>query len=115
MYTMTYADVLDDQPNDARERERQALDHSINLLQKAQVAGPNSTESTEAVAFVRKLWSMLIEDLGNTDNDLPKELRAQIISIGIWILKEAENIRSDRTTDLSGLISVSKAIAEGLK
>ena len=29
-------------------------------------------------------------DLGSPDNALPKELRANLISIGLWLLREAE-------------------------
>ncbi|MBU1211198.1 MAG: flagellar biosynthesis regulator FlaF [Alphaproteobacteria bacterium] len=115
MYRISYADVLEDDPREVRVREQKALDHSISLMERAEKAGPNSIEAVEAVTFLTKLWSMLIEDLGAPGNDLPKELRAHIISIGIWILKEAENIRSGRSRSFSGLISVSKAIAEGLK
>ena len=115
MYKISYADVLDEQPNEVRERERRALDHSIDLMRRAEEAGLNTMESVEAVTFVTKLWALLIEDLGSPENDLPKELRAHIISIGIWIMKEAENIRSGRTKSFGGLIVVSEAIVEGLK
>ncbi|KUO58525.1 MAG: flagellar biosynthesis regulator FlhF [Alphaproteobacteria bacterium BRH_c36] len=115
MYRISYADVLEDDPHEVRVREQKALDHSIRLMERAEKAGPNSVEAVEAVTFLTKLWSMLIEDLASPENDLPKELRAHIISIGIWILKEAEKIRSGKSNSFSGLLAVSMAIAEGLK
>lgn len=115
MYKFSYEDVLEDLPQEARDRERRALDYSIELLKAAEESGVNSVEAAKALAFANKLWTILIEDLASPENDLPKELRAQIISIGIWILKEAERIRSGEVHSFSGIVSVSEAICEGLK
>ncbi|MBU2583320.1 MAG: flagellar biosynthesis regulator FlaF [Alphaproteobacteria bacterium] len=115
MYKISYADVLDDNPSDARERECEAVGRSIELMRCAEAAGVNSIESTQAVAFLTKLWSMLIEDLGRQDNDLPDALRAQLISIGIWLMKQAEAIRSGGQTSFADMITVSEAIRDGLK
>lgn len=115
MQKFSYAEVLEDGQGEAREREREALDHSIDLLVKAQEAGPKSKEAVEALFFTNKLWSVLLEDLADPENDLPKELRAQIISIGIFILKEADRLRKDKSGDFSALIEVSQTIREGVK
>ncbi len=37
-------------------------------------------------------WTTIIDDLGSEENALPKELRAAIISIGIFVLKEDLNV-----------------------
>ena len=70
-------------------------------------------------AFRRRqvLRAVQHEMVGSWDEvtTLPKELRAQIISIGIWILKEAERIRNGEVHSFNGIITVSEAICEGLK
>jgi flagellar protein FlaF len=115
MYQFSYAEVLDETPKGARERERQALDRSIELLCEAEKNGVNSREAIEAVLYVRRLWGYLIEDLARPENDLPKPLRADLISIGLWIMREAEQIRLEKSESFKGLIDVSTSIRDGLK
>jgi flagellar protein FlaF len=115
MYQFSYAEVLDETPKGARERERQAIDRSIELLREAEKAGVNSREAIEAVLYVRRLWGLLIEDLAGPENDLPKALRADLISIGLWIMREAEEIRLEKSDNFKGMIDVSMSIRDGLK
>lgn len=115
MYKFAYAELLDETPKLAREREVQAIERSIALLELAQAAGPKSREATEAIHFVNRLWSIFIEDLALPENDLPKELRANLISVGLWIMKEADSIRAGKSKNFKGIIEVSNIIAEGLK
>ena len=63
MYQFSYAEVLDETPKGARERERQAIDRSIELLREAEAQGVRSRAAIEAILFVRRLWGYLIEDL----------------------------------------------------
>lgn len=115
MYQFSYAEVLDETPQGARERERQAIDRSLELLRSAEAAGVSSREAVEAILFVRRLWGYLIEDLARPDNDLPQKLRADLISIGLWIIREAEQIRLEASSNFKGLIDVSTAIRDGLQ
>lgn len=115
MYQFPYTDVLADSAASAREMEGKAFSHSIELLRAAEEVGPNTKESAEAIYFLQRLWTVLIEDLSNPENGLPGELRAQVISVGIWMLREAERIRQGEITSFSGLIEVSVAIREGLE
>ena len=48
-------------------------------------------------------------------NDLPVKLRADLISIGFWVMKEADRVRDDQSRSLKGLIDVSSIIRDGLK
>lgn len=115
MYQFSYSDVLEDTPQHNRANERRAIERSIELLRKAELNGPGSAEAVEALEFVMRLWSIVLEDLAKPDNELPKELRASIISIGLWILGEAEQIRQERSANFAGLIAVSQSIADGLQ
>ncbi len=115
MYQFSYAEVLDETPRGARERERQAIERSIELLEAADKAGVRSREAIEALLFVRRLWGVLIEDLADTENDLPQALRADLISIGLWVMREAEQIRLEKSDNFKGIIEVSATIRDGLK
>ncbi len=56
----------------------------------------------------------LVEDLANPENALPEELRAALISIGLWIMREAEAIRLGRSDDFSAMIEITAMIRDGL-
>ena len=114
MYQFSYAEVLDETPQSARERERQTIDRSIELLRDAERKGARSREAVDALLFVHRLWTYLIEDLAKPDNDLSPALRADLISIGIWMLREVEQIRLEKLDNFKGLIEVSTAIRDGL-
>jgi flagellar protein FlaF len=114
MQRIKYGDLLEDDQQEARERERAALDQSILLLEQAAAPGAPLASGAEAIAFTSRLWTLLVEDLANPENGLPKELKAQIVSIGIWILRELEAARTDEAKSLADVIVVSKAIRDGL-
>lgn len=115
MYKFSYEDVLGEQLDEARQREQRAFEYSIELMKKAEAAGLSSVEAVEAITFGARLWSVLLEDLASPDNDLPEQLKSQIISIGIWMLKEFEKLRRRESESFSGLIVVSESFCEGLK
>jgi flagellar protein FlaF len=72
-------------------------------------------EAIEAIHFLNRVWTSLVEDLGSPDNALPKELRANLISIGLWLLREAEDLRQGRSDNFDGLIEVSEIIRDGIQ
>lgn len=114
MYHFSYAEVLDDNPKEMRAQERKALERSIELLRAAESKGPHSRESIDATSFSAKLWTILVEDLGMAENQLPKQLRADLVSIGLWVLRELEEIRMERSRNYKGVIEVTQSIAAGL-
>jgi flagellar biosynthesis activator protein FlaF len=63
---------------------------------------------------VRRLWAVFIEDLSHPDNGLPDKLRADIISIGLWIVKEADRVREAKSNDVVQLIEVNAMIRDAL-
>jgi flagellar protein FlaF len=67
----------------------------------------------EALDWNRRMWSTLTTDCAMEGNQLPKNLRASIISIGMWVSKyTSEVIRTG--ADIDALIDVNRAIMEGL-
>ena len=115
MYKFYYDEVIDESPRLEREQERTALERSIEMLQQADKVGAGSRESIEAVFFVRRLWGIFIEDLAKPDNALPEKLRADLVSIGLWVMRETEEIRQGRSKNFTALIDVSRTISEGLR
>src|SRR5262245_22796049 len=115
MYQFPYADVLENSPKLARERERQVFERCLELLRAAGEKGPSSRETIEAVTFCQRVWAAFLEDLASPDNALPEQLRAEIISIGLWVIRETESIRLGKTNDFKPLVEVTEAMRDGLK
>lgn len=114
MYQFTYAEIVEDSPQEMRARERDALGRCIDMLNLAEKEGQGTRAALDALTFLRRLWSIFIEDLSSDGNDLPRELRAQLISIGIWILKEIERLRSGQKSSFADLIEINAIIRDGL-
>jgi flagellar protein FlaF len=114
MYRHIYAQTVEDSPAVARTREKAILERAIRQLAIAKVKGARSPESYEATHNLRRIWSVFVEDLSNEGNALPDALRASLISIGLWILREVEAIDSGRSDNFDGLIEINQMIADGL-
>jgi flagellar biosynthesis activator protein FlaF len=115
MYQFSYAEIQSESVADARDREKQLLTRSIDMLAEARDYGLQSREAVEALHFLNRVWTHFVEDLGNPENALPKELRANLISIGLWLLREAEEVRQGRSDNVEGLIEVSQIIRDGMQ
>jgi len=117
MYQFSYAEIMEEGVAVSKDRERQVLERSITLLEEARDAngGQYGKEAVEAVYFTRRVWIRFIEDLGNPENELADELRANLISIAIWILKELEKIRKRESSNFQGIIDITTIIKDGIK
>ncbi|MGO9547748.1 MAG: flagellar biosynthesis regulator FlaF [Rhodomicrobium sp.] len=114
MYRSIYAEILEGSPKTVRANERAAILHSISLLERAQEAGVNSREAIDALLFLRRLWEFFMVQLASDENRLPEKLRADLISIGLSMLREAERIKKGEVQDFTALKDISQTIADGL-
>ena len=114
MYQSSYAAMAADDYALARAQEWRALDHAVTLLEEAPPTGAASPETIEAVGFLRRLWTLLIEDLGSAENGLPESLRASLISIGLFALRQGEALRLGQSDDFESVIDVNKMIRDSL-
>ena len=116
MYQFSYAEIMEDGTTVSKDRERQVLDRSIALLTAAMNAGDAyGKDAVEAIYFTRRVWIRFIEDLGDPENQLDDELRANLISIAIWVLKEVEKIRRRESDNFQGIIDITTIIKDGIK
>jgi len=114
MFEFAYNEIVDESPQAMRAQEGRALDEVIDLLRTAADVGPGSREAVNALFQLRQLWAVFLEDLNSADNALPATLRAGLISIGIWVNKEIDRVRSGATRDLTSLIEINQIIRDGL-
>jgi flagellar biosynthesis activator protein FlaF len=115
MYEFAYNDVIEDSHQTLRAREQAAMDRVIEMLRAAQEKGPQSRELIDALFYLRRLWMIFIDDLNDSNNELPAQLRAGIISIGVWMMKEIDRVRGGVTNDLTPMIEINVLIRNGLK
>jgi flagellar protein FlaF len=110
-----YDTVVEDSGFEARGRERQALSLGIDRLERLQNEQRFSMEDqVQSLLYVRRLWTIFIEDLAHPENGLPEQLRADIISIGIWVVKEADRLREERSNDVMQLVEINRLIRDAL-
>jgi flagellar protein FlaF len=115
MYEISYNEVVEESPQVMRAHEREAMDRVIEMLRTARARGPGTREAIEALFYLRRLWAIFLDDLRNPDNELPERLRAGIVSIGIWMNKEIDRVRSGQSSDLTPMIEINEIIRDGLK
>jgi flagellar biosynthesis activator protein FlaF len=115
MYEFAYNEVVENSRRQMRERERAAMDRVIGMLRAAQEKGALSRERVEALFYLRRLWTIFIDDLKDPNNELPEQLRAGIVSIGIWMMKEIDRVHAGIADDLAPMIEINEIIRDGLK
>jgi flagellar biosynthesis activator protein FlaF len=114
MSQLSYLEQIEDSGSNARAREREALGHAVELLQRLQANELADDSAIELLLYVRRIWTIFIVDLSKPENGLPEKLRADLISIGFWIIKEADLIRDSKSGDLQSLIDINVIIRDSL-
>ena len=116
MYRLSYAEIMEDAPDLGRERERAAFDRALGLLRAAEARGSEAgPERNAAVGSIQDLWNVLIADLLDSENALPEALRADLVAIGLWNMREAGSVLSTHERSLAALIEVNTSIRDGLR
>ena len=99
----------------ARSAEYQAFAHVTKALSKAHDdAGQNFSALAEAVYANRKLWNILLLDVTGDGNELPQKLRAEIVSIGLFVQRHSAKIL-DGSGNVEPLIEINTSIMRGLR
>ena len=99
-----------------RDVEAQTLLKAANKLQDAiNSADPFSEQTTHALMFNRKLWTIFLTSATNNDNPLPAELRQNIANIGIFVINHTLNVMGNPQPErLRSLININRQLAAGL-
>jgi flagellar protein FlaF len=67
-----------------------------------------------ALDWNRRMWATFSSDCSSPDNKLPDKLRAQIISIGLWVSRYSSQVMRNGVS-VSPLIDVNRSIMQGLE
>ncbi|MEJ0059505.1 MAG: flagellar biosynthesis regulator FlaF [Terricaulis sp.] len=102
------------QADTPRELEYRAFGHATAGLVRVKEEGAREPAVVAlALETNRKLWNVLSADCSAPENQLPTALRAQIISLALWVAKYSSQVLREGA-DVEPLIDVNRAVMEGL-
>lgn len=114
MRANAYEDVHDLSSDVLRERECLAFDQGLALLEAAKGAPGDREAAQRAVRHLQTLWGFLIRDLSNPANDLSDDLKTNLVSIGLWVMRETDAILAGTSDNWTALIEINTTVREGL-
>ena len=97
-----------------RSAEFRLLSQITGEMMDADTAGMKGAMLAPALHRNREMWSVFATDCGATGNGLPPELRAQIISLGLWVERFTSDVITGREK-VEPLIELNRTIMEGLR
>ena len=109
-----YEEIAADSGSEARLREREALLQSIVAMEEADLNPSDPAKRMNAIVLVNRLWTVLVSDLASAQNHYPRELKAQLISIGFFIMRQLDAVRNDETKDFAAIVEISRTLEQGL-
>ena len=71
-------------------------------------------ELARAISDNQVLWTVLMADLQNPNNQLPPELKGMIISVGMAVMREMDQM-GKRAVDIEFLVAVNQNLMDGLE
>ena len=83
------------------------------LLEAERDGAKDIRRLVDAIDWNRRLWSVLAADCSAEGNQLPNELRAQIISLSLWVSRYSSAV-VQQGEEIEPLIYVNKNIMAGL-
>ena len=97
-----------------REAEYRLFGQVTRALMEAAKLDPKDVAGRiDALDWNRRLWSALATDCANPDNAMDKNLRAQIISISLFVSRHSSAIMRGED-DFEALIDINKMVMQGL-
>ena len=96
-----------------RETEYRLFGQVTRALIEAKDCDKLDKRKIDALDWNRRVWTALMSDCSSKGNSLPEELRAQIISLGLWVSRYSSEVMREGES-MDPLISVNRAIMEGL-
>ena len=100
--------------HDPRDVEYRLLAQVTAAMIKARDNSDDFKATVEAVSWNRDIWAALRQDLMVDSNGLPKDLRASLVSVSLWIERETQNVMN-KEGDLNAMIDINRNIMAGLK
>jgi flagellar protein FlaF len=99
---------------DPRATEYRLFGQVTGALIDAQRAGARGGPLAETLDWNRRLWRTLASDCMDDRNQLSREVRAQIISLSMWVTKYSKQVTREGAS-IEPLIEINRTIMQGLQ
>ena len=97
-----------------REAEYRLFGQVTRALMAAEQAPKEDVHiRVDALDWNRRLWSTLATDCSDVSNGLPAPLRAQIISLSLWVGRHTSAVIR-KQEDIGPLVDINRIIMQGL-
>ena len=103
--------TIQDKNDDPRSIEHRALARVNGMLVSGAEKG--GVPLAEACHLNRTLWTIFQTDCSNPQNALPDALKAQLISLALWVQRYTNKVLFEGAS-VEPLVSVNRSIMEGL-
>lgn len=108
-----------DMPNvsfdDKREMDAAAFAQAAYVLDQAKQKVSDADFCEKALKYNQLLWSIVQADVAEEDNALPDELKANLMSLSLFVDRQTTKALSESSEELfDSLISINLNISEGL-
>jgi flagellar protein FlaF len=87
---------------------------TLALMEAAKCEPTDIRGRIDALDWNRRVWSVLGSACADSENGLPENLRASIISLSIWVGKHTSEVIR-RRDEIDPLIEVNRMIMQGLR
>jgi flagellar protein FlaF len=75
----------------------------------------SKTDLDDALLYNRKLWSIFLTSVTNSDHPLPVAIRQNVANLGLFVMKQTISMMGEPSRDQLGpLISINRELAAGL-
>jgi len=86
------------------------------MMEESQRNSEDGALRAQALRFNQLFWNILQADILDSENKLPNEIKANIMSLSIFVDKQTSiAMRSTSPGDLDILISINRNLASGLR
>ena len=99
---------------DSRTTEYRLFGQVTGALMDAKKNGITGGPLAETVDWNRRLWGTLAADCMDERNRLPKEVRAQIVSLSLWVTRYSTDVMS-KGAWMDQLVEVNRTIMQALQ
>lgn len=99
-----------------REVEAMAFTKAALMMEDAQKAPDDYDKYAQALRFNQLLWTIIQADVTDPANQLPPELKANVVSLSIFVDRHTGTALLDGKPELLNvLININRNLAEGLR
>ena len=99
---------------DPRQTEYRLFGQVTGALIDAQQSGKRGGPLAETLDWNRTMWRALASDCLDDRNQLTREVRAQIVSLSMWVAKYSKRVARDGAP-IEPLIEINRTIMQGLQ